>query len=142
MSVSSIALEPQIVCNLQAVLCNLPFGHRIEQWFGFDGALREITFVQFCKSIAVLTEYAPKLEKLKFAFFLYDQNGDGVISRQDLMDVLDRSVKVAAQPKETSAKTQQRATKLKKVFVDRVFSVRFHTMPFAAIQSPQGSTEC
>eukprot|EP01113_Clastostelium_recurvatum_P022530 TRINITY_DN2691_c0_g1_i1.p1 TRINITY_DN2691_c0_g1~~TRINITY_DN2691_c0_g1_i1.p1 ORF type:complete len:198 (-),score=40.07 TRINITY_DN2691_c0_g1_i1:46-639(-) len=64
-----------------------PLKSRIIQVFDSkkDG---QVNFQQFVRSLNVFHPLTPKSEKLKFMFQVYDLNGDGMISRDELQKVL------------------------------------------------------
>lgn len=54
----------------------------------FDG----VNFRQFVSLLSVFSATAPKEEKVDFAFRIYDVDNDGVISLNDLVDLLQMMV--------------------------------------------------
>ena len=45
---------------------------------------QKISFLEFLNTLAILSDSAHKKEKMEFAFRIYDYDGDGFISKQDL----------------------------------------------------------
>nr|CCC93264.1 unnamed protein product [Trypanosoma congolense IL3000] len=63
----------------------------------------EISFVEFAKAFSVFLPDANEKDKLRFAFSIYDIDGDGKISNRDLNDAL----KLMTGPNMTDVQLQQ-----------------------------------
>jgi Ca2+-binding EF-hand superfamily protein len=69
-----------------------PVKDRLALSFGLSGGESAISFRQYILSLAKLSPAATEEERVEAAFALYDADGDGRISKDDMLVVLSRSV--------------------------------------------------
>eukprot|EP00817_Percolomonadidae_sp_ATCC50343_P006419 CAMPEP_0117428876 /NCGR_PEP_ID=MMETSP0758-20121206/8488_1 /TAXON_ID=63605 /ORGANISM="Percolomonas cosmopolitus, Strain AE-1 (ATCC 50343)" /LENGTH=167 /DNA_ID=CAMNT_0005215479 /DNA_START=26 /DNA_END=525 /DNA_ORIENTATION=+ len=62
-----------------------PLVTRVVSIFNSDG---DVNFKEFVSALSVFNTHGDKHEKLEFAFKIYDQDGDGFISKIELFNVL------------------------------------------------------
>ena len=79
-------LEPDELLDVPELIYN-PIVKRVIQVFdkNNDG---KISFYEFILGLSVLADFSEKEEKIKFAFQVYDFNGDGFLSNSDLFHTL------------------------------------------------------
>eukprot|EP01006_Ploeotia_vitrea_P037975 TRINITY_DN66191_c5_g1_i1.p1 TRINITY_DN66191_c5_g1~~TRINITY_DN66191_c5_g1_i1.p1 ORF type:complete len:179 (-),score=94.94 TRINITY_DN66191_c5_g1_i1:206-742(-) len=79
LSTDEFQLIPELSMN--------PLCHRIIALFDVDGTDR-VNFEQFVRTLSVFHPSTPPEVKRKFAFKIYDVDGDGLVSERDLFAVL------------------------------------------------------
>eukprot|EP00744_Colponema_vietnamica_P002207 GILI01003516.1.p1 GENE.GILI01003516.1~~GILI01003516.1.p1 ORF type:complete len:188 (-),score=32.89 GILI01003516.1:209-718(-) len=79
-------LEPSEFFDLPELAQN-PLVQRVISVFdrNHDG---KVSFVEFVQGLSLLSSHGKSEEKLRFAFSIYDVNGDGFISNGDLFSVM------------------------------------------------------
>eukprot|EP00732_Lithocolla_globosa_P007624 Lithocolla_globosa_v1_NODE_9925_length_654_cov_164.742905.p1 type:complete len:174 gc:universal NODE_9925_length_654_cov_164.742905:577-56(-) len=80
------ALSPKEFLQLTQVQNN-PLAKRVIEIFDEDGG-GDIDFQEFIKGLSIFSNKSDKTEKLRFAFKVYDLDGDGFISNGELFQVL------------------------------------------------------
>lgn len=72
-------------------LQNNPLVKRVADVFDKDGS-GDVDFKEFLQGLSTFSSKVDKTEKLRFAFQIYDLDGDGFISREELFMVLQMMV--------------------------------------------------
>lgn len=76
-----------------AEVANNPLHERLAVVFGVpDAETPGIDFKHFIATLSQLSPTAPREQKAKIAFTMYDVDGDGKISHKDLLDILSLTV--------------------------------------------------
>ncbi|KAI8907931.1 hypothetical protein EDD86DRAFT_254987 [Gorgonomyces haynaldii] len=68
-----------------------PLAHRLVKVFQLHKR-QEINFVQFLQMLSPFSSNAPRIQKLEFAFKIYDVDGDGLIDYDDLFEIVRQMV--------------------------------------------------
>eukprot|EP00466_Bigelowiella_natans_P004103 jgi/Bigna1/129428/aug1.9_g4136 len=65
-----------------------PMKHRLKEYFQNENGSETFSIRQFIKTLSVFSPRSPIVEKVRFLFNVYDCDGDGMISREDLRKIL------------------------------------------------------
>lgn len=106
------SVDAEAVCEMGEVAM-YPLLRRVVSKYNEDKS-GSLTFAEFCQALSTLSGKATLDEKLHFAFDLYDVNGNGAISPDEMFDVFRlmsprRSMGAEGQPTAAAAASSQLA---------------------------------